>query len=102
MQTVRVHHYSVAPADFEEFLERRGKVIDAIRADHPGLSEALLIKLEDGTYTDIWRWESAAQMQAAFAAAGAVAEIGPAMSLTNQATAVNGTVVGPHENRSNN
>jgi hypothetical protein len=93
MAVVRFHHYSVDEADYEEFLKRRAAVIDAIRADHPGLSRTTLVKLEDGTYTDTWRWDSPAQMGAAFAAAGTVAEIGPAMSLTKDGTAVNGEVI---------
>jgi hypothetical protein len=93
MAVVRVHHYSVDEADYEEFLKRRAAVIDAIRADHPGLSKTTLIKLEDGTYTDTWRWGSPAQMGAAFGAAATVAEIGPAMSLTKDGTAVNGEII---------
>jgi hypothetical protein len=76
MAVVRVHHYSVDEADDEEFLKRRAAVIDAIRADHPGLSKTTLVKLEDGPYTDTWQWDSPAQMAAAFAAARTVAEIG--------------------------
>jgi hypothetical protein len=93
MAVVRVHHYSVDEADYEEFLKRRAAVIDAIRADHPGLSKTTLVKLEDGPYTDTWQWDSPAQMAAAFAAARTVAEIGPAMSLTKDGTAVNGDVI---------
>jgi DNA-binding XRE family transcriptional regulator len=93
MAVVRVHHYSVDEADYEEFRKRRAAVIDAMRADHPGLSKTTLIKLEDGTYTDTWRWDSAAQMGAAFGAAATVAEIGPAMSLTRDGTAVNGEII---------
>jgi hypothetical protein len=93
MAVVRVHHYLVDEADYEEFLKRRAAVIDAIRTDHPGLNETTLVKLENGTYHDTWRWDSLAQMGAAFAAAGTVAEIGPAMSLTKDGTAVNGEVV---------
>jgi hypothetical protein len=93
MAVVRVHHYAVDEADYEEFLERRAAVIDAIRADHPGLSKTTLVKLKDGTYTDTWRWDHPAQMRAAFAAAGTLAEIGPAMSLTRDGTAVNGDVI---------
>ncbi len=68
----------------------------AIRADHPGLIEIRLIKLEDGTHTDTWVWDSPAQMAAAFAAAGTVAEIGPAMSLIKDATAINGEIIDQH------
>jgi hypothetical protein len=92
MAVVRIHRYGVDPADLEQLLARRTTLIDAIRAAHPGLAEAQLTRLEDGTFTDIWRWNSAEQMQAALAAMP-IPEAGPAMSLTRDATAVNGEIV---------
>jgi hypothetical protein len=62
MAVVRIHRYGVDPAD-----------------------------LEDRTFTDIWRWDSAEQMQAT--PAMPIPEAGLAMSLTRDATAVNGEVV---------
>lgn len=59
---VRIHRYGVDPAD-----------------------------LEDGTFTDIWRWDSAEQMQAT--PGNADPQAGLAMSLTRDATAVNGEIV---------
>lgn len=91
---VRVHHYSVDPVDFPEFRKRRTAVIDAIRAGHPGLTETRLIKFDDGTYTDTWVWDSAEAMKAA--AAGSVAEAGPAWALTTDASAVNGEIIDQH------
>jgi hypothetical protein len=96
MPVVRVHHYSVDETNVEEFLKRRTVVIDAIRADHPALSETRLIKLEDGTYTDTWVWDSHAQMGAAFAAAGSLAAAGAAWALTSDVTGVNGEIVDQH------
>jgi hypothetical protein len=92
MAVVRAHHYSVDDADYEESLKRRAAVIDAIRAGHPGLSKTL-VKLEDGTYTDPWRWDSPTQLGAALGAAAPVAEVAPAMSLTKDRTAVDGEVI---------
>jgi hypothetical protein len=88
----RTHHYSVDPGDFEDLLTRRATVIATIRASHPGLAHTQLIRLEDGTYTDTWRWDSAEQMQAAFAAMP-IPEASAAMSLTRDATAVNGEII---------
>ena len=90
---VRAHRYSVDPADLEELLVRRAAVIDAIRADHPGLTGTRLTRLDDGTYSDEWRWESPEQMGAAFAAASGVAGIPIAMALTRDGTAQNGEIV---------
>ena len=92
MAVVRTHHYTVDPADLPELLARRAAVIAAVRAAHPGLSHARLIRLDDGTFTDAWRWDTAEQMQAALAAMP-VPEAGAAMSLTRDATAQDGEIV---------
>lgn len=92
MTAVRSHRYTVDPATIEEFLGRRATLITAIRAVYSGLTEARLTRLEDGTYTDTWRWDTAEQMQAAFPAM-ALPEAGAAMSLTQDATAQNGEIV---------
>ena len=83
MAVSRTHRYSVDPTDLDELIARRAELIAAIRAAHPGLSEARLTRLEDGSFTDVWRWDSAEQMQAAQAA----------MSLTRDATAIDGEIV---------
>ena len=87
MSVVRTHTFAVDDADLPEFLHRRAALIAAIRADHPGLA-----RLEDGTYTDACRWDSFAQMAAAFPAAGSPAAVAT-MSLTSGAAAVNGEIV---------
>ncbi len=92
MSVVRTHTFAVDDADLPEFLHRRAALIAAIRADHPGLAEARLTRMEDGTYTDAWRWDSFAQMAAAFPAAGSPAAVAT-MSLTSGAAAVNGEIV---------
>jgi hypothetical protein len=93
MSVVRSHHYSVAEADLEEFLARRGSLIATIRESHPGLTHAVLIRLEDGTYNDNWFWESAAQMGAAFAAIPSFPEVPLTMALTKDSTAQSGQVL---------
>jgi hypothetical protein len=92
MAVSRTHRYSVDPSDLDELISRRAELIAAMRAAYPGLSEARLTRLDDGTFTDVWRWDSAEQMQAALAAMP-IPEAGPAMSLTRDATAVDGEIV---------
>lgn len=93
MSVVRAHTYSVAPADLDELLERRATLIAAIRAAHPGLRETRLIRLEDGTFSDVWRWDSAGELGAALASMADFPEARLAMSLTKDATAQNGEIV---------
>jgi hypothetical protein len=80
MPVVRTHHYRVDPADFDELLAQRAALIAKVRAAYPGLAEARLIRLEDGSYRDAWRWDTAAQMQAALPAT-AFAEAREALGL---------------------
>ncbi|MEU6412494.1 hypothetical protein [Microbispora sp. NPDC046933] len=93
MSAVRSHRYSVADADLEEFLARRSSLIATVREGHPGLTHTVLVQLEDGTYTDTWHWETAEQMGAALAALPTFPEAPLTMSLTKDATALNGRVV---------
>jgi hypothetical protein len=92
MPVIRIHRYTVDPADIEELRARRTTLIDAIRVAFPGLIETRLVRLEDGTFIDAWRWESGEQMQAALAAAP-FPEAGPAWSLTREATSEDGEIV---------
>jgi hypothetical protein len=93
MSVVRIHRYRVDPANLEELLSRRAALIASLRTVHPGLAETRLIRLQDGTYTDAWRWDSAEQMRAAFVDLPAFPEAREAMSLTREATAQNGEIV---------
>jgi hypothetical protein len=93
MSPVRTHHYTVDEADFEEFTTRRATLITAIRAAHPGLARTTLVRQQDGTYTDSWRWDSLDQMIAAAADLVNFPQAGAAMSLVKDNTAVDGVVV---------
>ncbi|MEV4097837.1 antibiotic biosynthesis monooxygenase [Streptosporangium saharense] len=93
MSVVRSHRYRVAEGDLEEFLARRSSLIATVREGHPGLTHAVLVRLEDGTYTDTWHWESDAQLGAALAAISTFPEAPLTMALTRDATALNGRVV---------
>jgi hypothetical protein len=92
MADFRIHRYIVDPADVEELRAWRATLIDAIRAAFPGLIETRLVRLEDGTFIDAWRWHSAEHMKAALAAAP-FPEAGPAWSLTREASSEDGEIV---------
>lgn len=93
MAVVRNHHYKVDPGDVEELIARRAELIAAIRSAFPGLVEARLTRLDDGTFTDVWRWDSAEHMQSAFAAMRTIPEVGPAMALVRDNNAQNGEII---------
>ena len=93
MATMRIHRYRVDATEFDALIERRTELITAMRARHPGLAETRLIDLGDGSYIDTWRWESAEQMQAAFADVANIPEARAAMALTRDASADDGDVI---------
>jgi hypothetical protein len=93
MANIRIHRYHVEPAKLDAFVTRRAQLIETMRSRHPGLSETLLIDLGEGAYIDTWRWQTAEQMQAAFAEAPSIPEIPAAMSLTRDARSDDGTII---------
>ncbi|MET8872377.1 hypothetical protein [Nocardia sp. NPDC004604] len=93
MPVVRIHHYRVAADRLDALLTQRATLIDGIRRANPGLTETRLTRLEDGSYSDTWRWESAEQMLAAIGASQGFPLVGATMALTQDATAETGEIV---------
>lgn len=95
MPAVRVHRYAVDPGDLEKFLVQRTELIRAIK-NNPAFVGAVLTRLEDGTYTDTWRWESAEQLQAALEASAGFPLIRATLAHTKNASAQNGEIIEEH------
>ena len=93
MTAIRTHHYRVSPERFEEFSARRAAVIEAVRAKHPALAATRLARLEDGSYSDVWVWDSAELMGRALADLPDTPEAFAAMSLVDGNVALNGQVM---------
>ncbi|MEY9933175.1 hypothetical protein ABH926_007828 [Catenulispora sp. GP43] len=93
MTFIRTHSYSVAPDDLDEFLEHRASLIATIRASHTGLSEVRLVRLDDGTYTDAWHWDSLEQRDAALSAIATFTDAPAAMALTRDGSRSDGETV---------
>ncbi|MBS1697312.1 MAG: hypothetical protein JST25_02785 [Actinobacteria bacterium] len=93
MTTVRTHRYTVETGNLATMLERRTQLIDGIRSANPAFAEATLIRLTDGSYLDIWRWDSAEDMQRAAQAAGGAPLVGATLSLTADHTVVDGEIL---------
>lgn len=92
MTVVRTHRYAVDSADIAEFCARRATLIAAVRADYPGLSRTVLTRLEDGTYTDSWYWDSADHKRAA-APVPATPQARAALALIHERTDEDGEVI---------
>lgn len=75
---------------------RYARGIDAVRAKHPALAAtrlARLARLEDGSYSDVWIWDSAEQMGRALADLPNTPEASAAMALAEGNIAQNGLVL---------
>lgn len=95
MSIVRITRFTVDPADAGQLFARRAALISAVGAAYSGLIETRLGRIDKQTWVDIWRWNSAAELDAAQAgvARGAVSEAGPAFALATSITAEQAEIV---------
>ena len=90
--------YTVDPADLPRLIAKWADLIAGIHVEYPGPLQTRLTRLENGTFTDTWRWESFEHMAAAFPAASSP-EAQAVMTLTNDATAINGEIIDERTSR---
>lgn len=93
MAVIRYTRFTADPSDIDRLLTRRAELIAAVRATFPGLTEARLARLDDTTWVDAWRWESAAALQAATEGAPGIPEAGAAFALTADPAAEQAEIV---------
>ena len=93
MAIIRTTRFKADPARATEVVARRAELISAVRAAYPGLTEARLTQVDEGTWVDMWRWDSAASLAAALAGAPALPEAAAAFSLATNVTAENADLV---------
>jgi heme-degrading monooxygenase HmoA len=71
-----VVHAKVRDGAEAEMLERRPALEAGVKEKLPGLLDIKLVRLEDGTYLDILRWESREAADAAIEKFGEIPEAG--------------------------
>jgi heme-degrading monooxygenase HmoA len=69
-------HAKVRDGAEDEMLRRRPVLEAGVREKLPGLLEILLVRLDDGTYLDVLRWESREAADAAIEKFAEVPEAG--------------------------
>ncbi len=69
-------HAPVRDGVEDEMVSRRPALEAAVRERLPGLLDIRLVRLDDGTYLDVLRWESRAAADAAIERFGEVPEAG--------------------------
>jgi hypothetical protein len=93
MALVRTTRFTADPADAAIVLERRRKLIEAIRAAFAGPTETRLIRVDERTWVDIWRWDSPEILHAALAGAPKLPEAAAAFAVARDVSAEQGDVV---------
>lgn len=93
MAVVRTHRYTVETGKLAQLLEQRSALIQGIRSANPAFTKATLIRQDDGSYLDVWRWESAEAMRAAAKAAENFPLVGATMALTSDHSATDGEIL---------
>ncbi len=79
MAVLRLARCTIDPADAEAVLADRAALVAAIRDTVPGRIQARLAKVNDQTWTDVWRWDSRTSAQPAIANVPAIPEARPAL-----------------------
>ncbi|MEV6275946.1 hypothetical protein [Nocardia sp. NPDC051832] len=93
MAVVRTHRYTVVTGKLAQLLEQRTRLIRGLRSANPAFTAATLIRQEDGSYLDIWRWESAEARRGAVAEALGFPLTAVTAALTTDHTVVDGEVL---------
>jgi hypothetical protein len=66
-RTLELSRYVVEDDQEQQFLAKRGAMVEAAKQNFPGLIDATLAKLDDGSYVDAWIWEDRSFCEAAMA-----------------------------------
>lgn len=93
MAIIRTTRFTAEPADAQAVMERRRDLLAAIRARFSGPTETRLIRLDERTWVDMWRWESAQILQAAVDGAPGLPEAAAAFAIVRDISAEQGDVV---------
>lgn len=88
MSTVRIDRFTVEPQNAEKLVRHRNDLVEAVRAAAPGLLDTRLVKVDERTWVDMWRWDSLASARAAAerARAGGFPEAGAVFALADDVT----------------
>ena len=66
-RTLELSRYVVEDDQEQQFLAKRVAMVEAAKENFPGLIDATLAKLDDGSYVDAWIWEDRSFCEAAMA-----------------------------------
>jgi hypothetical protein len=93
MALIRTTRFTADPADAPIVLERRRQLIEAIRAAFSGPTETRLVRVDERTWVDVWRWDSPEILHAALDGAPSLPEAAAAFAVARDVSAEQGELV---------
>lgn len=93
MSVIRTTRFTADPADAAQVLERRRNLLHAIRAEFGGPAETRLIRVDERSWVDMWRWDSPETLEAALAGGPKLPEAAAAFEVARDVSAEQGDVV---------
>ncbi|MFF0255557.1 hypothetical protein ACFYPW_23995 [Micromonospora zamorensis] len=93
MALIRTTRFTADPADADTVLQRRTRLIAAIRAAFAGPTETRLVRVDERSWVDMWRWDSPETLQAALAGAPSLPEAAAAFAVVRDVSAEQGDVI---------
>jgi hypothetical protein len=82
MAVLRLDRFTIDPADTAQKLTRHAAVVAAAKGAFPRFIGVELVKIDDRTWADVWRWDSLANAQAAAVGGPSIPQAGAAIALT--------------------
>ncbi|THV41097.1 antibiotic biosynthesis monooxygenase [Glycomyces buryatensis] len=86
MSVITVTRFTVAPENVEELRSRHAALVADVKDTGAGLARAQFGRIDETSYVGIWRWDSAADLQAAREIPPAPEAAKAAFSLVTDAT----------------
>jgi hypothetical protein len=90
---IRTTRFTADPAATDQVLAARSALLAALRAKISGPSEAKLVRIDERTWVDIWRWDSPADLEAASELAPTLPEARAAFAVAKDPTAETGELI---------
>jgi hypothetical protein len=93
MALIRTTRFTADPADADTVLVRRRSLLDAVRAASGGPTETRLIRVDERTWVDMWRWDSPETLREALDVAPRLPEAAAAFAVARDVSAEQGDLV---------
>lgn len=86
MSLIAITRFEATTEDASAVRASHNALVDAVRTEIPGLTEARLGRLGENQWAGVWRWESAEDLKAARELAPTLAETKAAFALVREGT----------------